>query len=66
MEKKYLTPTEKEIDWLKNEVEKDRIELEKEKKRFIESIKGIKKEEIIKPEEELTLWKRIKKVLTGY
>lgn len=57
---------EKEIDWLKNEVEKDRVELEKEKKEFIESIKGIKKEEIVKPEEELTLWKRIKKVLTGY
>lgn len=66
MEKKYLTPMEKEIDWLKNEVEKDRVELEKEKKEFIESIKGIKKEEIVKPEEELTLWKRIKKVLTGY
>lgn len=66
MEKKYLTPMEKEIDWLKNEVEKDRIELEKEKKEFIESIKGIKKEEIVKPEEELTLWKRIKKVLMGY
>jgi hypothetical protein len=43
------------------------IDLENEKRKFIEQIKKVKKEEIIKPKEEkkLTLWNRIKKVLTG-
>jgi uncharacterized protein (DUF849 family) len=66
MEKKLLTPEEKQIEWLKNEMEKDKMQLEKEKQEIIESLKHLKKEEIIKPKEELTLWKRIKKVLLGY
>jgi hypothetical protein len=47
-------------------MEKDKIQLDKEKQEIIESLKHFKKEEIIKPKEELTLWKRIKKVLLGY
>jgi hypothetical protein len=66
MEKKFSTQTEKELNWLKNEIEKDKIELEKEKKEFINSIKNAKKEDIIQKEDKLTLWKRIKQVLTGY
>jgi hypothetical protein len=66
MEKKLSTREEQAIDWLKNEIEKDKIELENEKKRLVESIKNIKKTEIIVPEEKLTLWKRIRKVLMGY
>lgn len=66
MEKKRLTPEEKQIEWLNNELEKDKRELEREKQELIESLKQFKKEEIIKPKEELTLWKRIKKVLLGY
>jgi len=52
---------------LKNEVERDTIELEAEKKILIEQIKKLKKEDIIKPkvEEKITLWKKIKKVLMG-
>jgi hypothetical protein len=52
---------------LKNEVERDTIELESEKKILIEHIKKFKKEDIVKPkiEEKITLWKRIKKVLMG-
>jgi hypothetical protein len=52
---------------LRSEIEKDMIDLENEKRKFIEQIKKVKKEEIIKPKEEkkLTLWNRIKKVLTG-
>ena len=46
MEKKYSTQVEKEVEWLKNEVEKDRIELDREKKEMIEQIKNYKKEEI--------------------
>jgi hypothetical protein len=68
MEKKLSTQAEKELDWLKNEIEKDKIELDKEKKEFIESMKGLKKEEIVKKEEqeELNTWKRIRKVILGY
>jgi hypothetical protein len=66
MEKKFSTQTEKELNWLKNEIEKDKVELEKEKKEFIDSIKNAKKEDIIQKEDKLTLWKRIKRVLTGY
>ena len=62
-----LTTTEKKLEWLKNEVERDTIELESEKKILIEHIKKFKKEDIVKPkiEEKITLWKRIKKVLMG-
>jgi uncharacterized protein YjhX (UPF0386 family) len=65
MEKKLLTREETQIEWLKNETEKDKIELEREKQRTILSLKNFKKEEIVRPKEELTLWKRIKKVLLG-
>ena len=41
MEKKILTKEEQAITWLKSEIEKDKMDLEKEKKRFIESIKEL-------------------------
>lgn len=63
MEKKISTKEEQAIDWLKSEIEKDKVELETQKKRLIESIKGINKEDIVKPVETLTLWQKIKKVL---
>jgi hypothetical protein len=63
MEKKISTKEEQAIDWLKNEIEKDKVELESQKRQLIESIKGVDKEEIIKPVEKLTLWQKIKKVL---
>ena len=63
MEKKISTKEEQAIDWLRNEIEKDKIELDVQKRQLIESIKGIDKEEIIKPVEKLTLWQKIKKVL---
>ena len=65
MEKKLSTRGEQSINWLKGELEKDRIELENEKKKLIESIKDLKKENIVKQKERLTLWKRIKKVMMG-
>jgi hypothetical protein len=46
-------------------MEKDNKELENEKKRIIDSLKQIKKDEIIPTKEELSLWKRIKRVLMG-
>ena len=65
MEKKYSTQVEKEVEWLKNEGEKDRIELDREKKEMIEQIKNYKKEEIIPKQKNYTLWERIKKVMMG-
>jgi hypothetical protein len=66
MGKKLSTREEQAIDWLKNEIEKDRADLDKEKQRFIESLKNFKKDEIAKPKEKMTLWRKIKKVLTGF
>jgi F0F1-type ATP synthase membrane subunit b/b' len=63
MEKKISTKEEQAIDWLKGEIEKDKLQLENEKKRLIESLKGFNKEDIVKPVKKLTLWQRIKKVL---
>ena len=63
--KPTLTKKEQQLEWLKNEIEKDTIELENEKKRFIDQIKNFKKEEIVKTKEKskITIWSRIKKVL---
>ena len=66
MGKKLSTREEQAIDWLKNEIEKDRSDLNKDKQRIIESLKDFRKEDIAKPKEKLTLWKKIKRVLTGY
>jgi hypothetical protein len=50
---------------LQNEVKKDEEELEREKLHFIEKIKKIKKEDILKTEtKKLTLWQRILQVLS--
>jgi hypothetical protein len=66
MEKKIQTQLETQIEWLKNESEKDRIEVERNKAKLINQIKQLKKEDIVKVNvEKMTLWKRIKKVLLG-
>jgi hypothetical protein len=66
MEKKIQTQLETQIEWLNNELEKDRIEVERNKSLFIDQIKKLKKEDIVKVNvEKMTLWKRIKKVLLG-
>jgi hypothetical protein len=63
MEKKILTKEEQAITWLKSEIEKDKMDLEKEKKRFIESIKKLEVNQIVEPKKKLTLWEKIKKVI---
>ena len=66
MEKKIQTQLETQIEWLNNELEKDRLEVERNKSKFINQIKQLKKEDIVKVNvEKMTLWKRIKKVLLG-
>lgn len=68
MSKKMKTESqEKVLNWYSQEINKDKIELDKIKNNFIKDIKNIKKDTIFKEvvTEKLTLWKRIKKVLTG-
>ena len=66
MEKKIQAQLETQIEWLNNELEKDKIEVERNKSKFINQIKQLKKEDIVKVNvEKMTLWKRIKKVLLG-
>ena len=63
MEKKILTREEQAIDWLNNEIEKDKKELDKEKKQIIDSLKNFKKEDLLVQEKKPNLWQKIKKVL---
>jgi len=63
MEKKISTKKEQAVDWLRSEIEKDKIELEREKQKMVNSIKELNKEDIIKPIPKLTIWQKIKKVL---
>jgi len=68
MAKKIQTQLETQIEWLNNELEKDRLEVERNKSKFIDQIKQLKKEDIVKDKvnvEKMTIWKRIKKVLLG-
>ena len=68
MSKKMKTESqEKVLNWYSQEINKDKIELDKIKNNFIKYIKNIKKDTIFKKvvTKKLTLWKRIKKVLTG-
>ena len=58
--------SEKALNWFQSEIEKDKVDLEREKLNFINSIKTKNKEEIIpQPPKKLSLWKRIMKVLIG-
>ena len=63
MEKKISTKQEQALDWLRSEIEKDKIDLENDKKKLIESIKSQTITEIVKPKEKQTIWMKIKKVL---
>lgn len=56
----------KMINWLDEQVQKDKVELDREKQELIERIKKLKKEDVlpVKPKK-LTIWQRIIKVLMG-
>ena len=68
MTKKPLSQLEGMQDWLKNEIKKDKKELELEKLKDLNELKKFKKEEIIPNktnEVKLTLWQKLKKMLLG-
>jgi hypothetical protein len=55
-------------EWLRSEIEKDKIDVEKEKLKFLNEIKQFKKEDIVQPvvnKPKLTLWEKIKKIIVG-
>lgn len=57
------TEKEKNLQWLKNEIQRDEKEILKDKDKFIEEIKKLKKENLVKPKPKLTTWKKIMKIL---
>lgn len=58
-----------QLEWLKKQIQKDEVELIREKNQFINEIKQYKPENIVQPKTKeitkLTIWQRIKKVLMG-
>ena len=57
--------TEKVLNWLTSEKNKDERELEREKKLFIQQIKKIKKDDLFPKPKKLTLWQKIKILILG-
>jgi hypothetical protein len=53
------------LRWLESEKLKDSKEVENVKKKYIQEIKGLKKEEIFKEPKKLTLWQKLKILLLG-
>jgi len=51
------------MNWLEKAKKNDSIELEAEKKKIVQQIKGLSKEDVIPRQVKLTLWQRIKKAL---
>jgi hypothetical protein len=61
-----MSKEEKILKWYQSELDRDNVQLQKDKNEFINSIKKIDKEKIFETElKKITLWQRIKKVLTG-
>ena len=53
------------VNWLNNEKRKDKIQLDKSKERLINEISGLKKNEMFKLPEKISLWKRIRIMILG-
>lgn len=58
---------EKILKWYQREKTKDELELDRDKKIFIQQIKSLKKDDIFKKEEEkkYSIWKKIKIAILG-
>lgn len=53
------------LNWFNSEKLKDQRELDREKEKIINQIKGINKEDLFPKPVKLSLWKRIKIILLG-
>lgn len=54
---------QKLIQYLERSLKNDKSEIESHKKKMIEELQGLTKEDLIPKPEKLTLWQRIKKTL---
>jgi len=62
-----MNRADKVLNWLQSSINKDSAELEREKKEFADSLRKMKKDDIISNEsKKISIWKRIRKVLMGY
>lgn len=59
------TKSQSILRWFESEKLKDSKEVENVKKKYIQEIKGLKKEEIFKEPKKLTLWQKLKILLSG-
>jgi hypothetical protein len=53
------------LKWLDSEKLKDSNDIENIKQKYIQEIKGLKKEEMFQEPKKLTLWQKIKILLSG-
>jgi len=53
------------LNWLESEKLKDNREIENTKRKYIEEIRNIKKEELFTIPKKLTLWQKIKILILG-
>jgi hypothetical protein len=49
--------------WFQESLKKDSVDLEIEKSKVINSIKGLKKTDLFEKQQKLTLWQKIKRIL---
>jgi len=59
-----------QLEWLKKQIQKDEVELIREKYEFVENIKKYKPEDLVKQPKtkeikKMTIWQRLMKVLMG-
>jgi len=54
------------LNWLNKEKIKDDIQVDVQKKRYIQEIKKFKKENLFVTEPKLSLWKKIKIMILGH
>ena len=53
------------LNWLESEKLKDAKDIENTKRKYIEEIRSIKKEELFRVPKKLTLWEKIKILIMG-
>lgn len=53
------------LNWLESEKKKDEVSEKIHKEKLIQEFKNLKKEDIFKTKQKLTIWQRIKKTVLG-
>lgn len=58
--------TQRLLNWFDKEKTKDKLQIDVNKKKVIQEIRKLKKNDLIKVPEKLPLWKRIRIMILGY